>query len=98
MHVDLIYVEYTDSRTMSVALWGEPGEGMLGPVPSQAACTTLAPLLQAKLPERFPTVKEAENALGMIHMRNMLAGRNSAGQDYPYKVDCPQSQDIGKSL
>lgn len=87
--IDLIYVQYTDGRTMAVAVVDGDNDEMLGPVPAKAAVTGLAVLLRAKLPEKFPTDKDAENFLALIHARNMLAGKNCVGQDYPYAVDAP---------
>jgi len=91
MVVDLIYVEYTDCRTMAVAIVGTDQDDMLGPVDSKGAVSALAPMLRDKFPDKFPTVQDAENTLSLIHARNMFDHRNSAGQDYPYKINSTKS-------
>lgn len=85
--VDLIYVEYRNGRTMSCAIIGEGKDKLLGPVPGKESVKALAALLATELPDRFPTTKSAEEHLMFVHFRNITLHRNSAGQDYPFKID-----------
>jgi hypothetical protein len=86
--IDLIYVEYRNQvREMSCAVVGGDKDKLIGPVPFKNSVGALAPSLQAHLPERFPDVKAAENFLTFTHFRNISVRHNSAGQDYPVKID-----------
>lgn len=85
--VDLIYVQYLDGLEMSCAIVGGGKDKLLGPVPSKDAVLALAPMLQRELPERFPDVKAAETHLMFVHFQNMSLHHNSAGQDYPFKIN-----------
>jgi hypothetical protein len=85
--VDLIYVEYSDRREMSVAIVGDGKDQLFGPEPSNAAIKALSPKVAAALPGMFSDVAAAENYLTMVHFKNMTMCENSAGQAYPFKVD-----------
>ncbi len=84
--VDLIYVKYPDRYEMSCAVTGDGKDKLIGPVDGKEAIKNLAPELQQHLPDRFPSIKDAETQLMMIHFRNISAHQNSAGQSYPYEL------------
>jgi hypothetical protein len=86
--LDLILVHQPNGHTMTglVQTDAETDPVMLGPVPARGGIGPLAVALMAVVPGRFATQEAAEDALILVHMRNMHYGRNSAGQDYPFRV------------
>jgi hypothetical protein len=82
--IDLIAIEYSDRKEMSLAIVGEGIPDVLkGPVPFKDAVSALAPILAEALPDRY-TVDSAKRYLMVVHFRNITQHHNSSGQSYPW--------------